>query len=121
MTALYSNRLLEITDDEVVFHGDYFPVAGNRYLPWSRIGSVSVRRSSALGGRWRIWGSGDFRTGFPWDPLRPRRDRIFVASVRGGYWKSGFTTEDSARVAEILCDRGLLVEEVASFQGQYTE
>ncbi|HYW91208.1 MAG TPA: hypothetical protein VFA95_01880 [Gammaproteobacteria bacterium] len=111
MTTLYSDRLIEITDEEIEFRGYYFPVAGSRFVPWSRIDSVHARRPSVFAGSWRLWGSGDFRTWFAWDPGRPRRDRIFVAAVRGGYWNIGFTVEDSGRVAEILRERALLIED----------
>ncbi|HYW04405.1 MAG TPA: hypothetical protein VFA86_10740 [Gammaproteobacteria bacterium] len=111
MTTLYSDRLIEITDEEIVFRGYYLPVAGSRFVPLDRIGSVRVLRPSLFRGSWRIWGSGDFRTWFTWDPGRPGRERIFVASVRGGYWKIGFTVEDSARATEVLLELGVLIED----------
>jgi hypothetical protein len=61
-----------------------------------------------VGGSWRIWGTGDFQTWFPLDGKRPRRDRIFVASLRDTSQRIGFTVEDSQKVAGILEERGLL-------------
>jgi len=101
MTTLYSDRLIEITDEEIVFRGYYLPVAGSRFVPLDRIGSVRVLRPSLFRGSWRIWGSGDFRTWFTWDPGRPGRERIFV----------GFTVEDSARATEVLLELGVLIED----------
>ena len=109
MSVIYQDQLVEITDQEVVFHRYYYPSGSDKRVPLSRIASVRVR----LGGSWRLWGTGDFRTWFPQDYERPRRDRIFIVSLRGSFRRIGFTVEDSQKVADIFRERGLLHETVA--------
>ena len=108
MSTLYKDGLIEITDQEVVFHRYYFPFGGDKHVPLSQIESVQVRPPSVWGGSWRIWGSGDFRTWFPLDGARPSRDRIFITFLRGRFRRIGFTVEHSEEVAEVLKERGLL-------------
>jgi hypothetical protein len=110
VTTIYKDSLIEVTDEEIVFHRYYFPLGGDRHVPLSQIESVQVRQPSFLGGSWRLWGTGDFRTWFPQDNKRPSRDRIFVASLRNSYRRIGFTVEDSQMVTTIFKERGLLQE-----------
>jgi len=108
MNTIYQDKLIEITDQEVVFHRYYFPFGGDKHVPFSHIESIQVRQPSFFGGSWRIWGSGDFLTWFPLDGGRPSRDKIFLASLRNSYRRIGFTVEDSQKVASILRERGLI-------------
>jgi hypothetical protein len=108
MSAVYKDSLIEITDQEIVFHHYYSLFGNDRRVPFSQIEAVQVRQPSLLAGSWRLWGTEDFRTWFPLDKHRPSRDRIFMASLRGKYWRIGFTVEDSQKVTGILRERGLL-------------
>ena len=110
MSTLYKDRLVEITDQEVVFHRYYFPFGGDKHVPLNEIESVQVRPPSLWAGSWRIWGSGDLRTWFPLDGARPNRDRIFIAFLRGRSRRIGFTVEHSNEVTAVLKERGLLRE-----------
>jgi hypothetical protein len=113
MNQIYKDKLVEITDQEIVFHGYYFPFCTARHVLLSQIESVQVKQPSIWNGSWRIWGTRDFQTWWPRDEKRPRRDRIFVASLRGSSRRIGFTVEDSQKVTEILKQRGLLHESSA--------
>jgi hypothetical protein len=108
MSSLYKDKLIEVTDQEIVFHRYYFPFGRDKHVPLGQIESVEVRQPSIFGGRWRIWGTGDFRTWFPLDGSRPSRDRIFVASLRDSSRRIGFTAENSQKLAGVLKERGLL-------------
>ncbi len=108
MSTLYKDGLIEITDQELVFHRYYFPFGGDKHLPLSQIESVQVRPPSFWGGSWRIWGAGDLRTWFPLDGARPSRDRIFITLLRGRFHRIGFTVEHSEEVTVVLKQRGLL-------------
>ena len=110
MSTAYKDSLIEITDQEVVFHRYYFPFGGDKHVPLSQIESIQVRPPSLFNGSWRLWGSGDLRTYFPQDFARPKRDRIFFAFLRGRWWRIGFTVEHSQTVIDILRERGLLHE-----------
>lgn len=107
--SVYADKLVEITDGEILFRYYYFPF-GSKRVKFAQIGHVSVKEPTLLSGKWRIWGTGDFRTWFPCDVSRPSRDKIFVMSFRDKRRRIGFTVEDSNRVQEILRNKGLLVE-----------
>ena len=110
MSTVYKDKLIEITGEEMVFHRYYFPFGGEKRVPFSRIESIQTRPPSFFGGSWRLWGTGDFQTWYPQDNKRPRRDRIFIASLRASSRRIGFTVEDSVKVTEILKGLGLLHE-----------
>jgi serine/threonine protein kinase len=105
--TLYKDGLIEITDQEIVFHRYYFPLGGDKHVPLNHIERIQARPPSFFGGSWRIWGSGDLRTWFPLDGARPSRDTIFIAFLRGRFRRIGFTVEDSKKVAGVLKERGL--------------
>jgi hypothetical protein len=108
MSTIYKDRLIEVTDEEVIFHCYYFPLGGDKHVPLAHIENVQIKQPSFFCGSWRLWGSSGFRIWFPLDYRRPSRDRIFIASLRGNSRRIGFTVEDSQKVADILKERGLL-------------
>jgi hypothetical protein len=108
MSTLYKDGLVEITDQEIVFHRYYFPFGGDKRVLISDIDSVEVRPPSFWGGSWRIWGSGNFRSWFPLDGARPSRDRLFFTNLRGGFRRIGFTVEHSEEAVLVLKAQGLL-------------
>ncbi|WP_187170477.1 hypothetical protein [Salidesulfovibrio onnuriiensis] len=102
---LYSDGLVTIDETGITFHGYSFPLGRDKRVELSEIGKVAVRRPTLWSGRWRIHGTGDFRTWFPGDSGRPGRDRIFVAHRTGRWWRIGFTVEDSDGVIALLRHR----------------
>ena len=110
MSTIYQDRLIEITDEDIVFHHYYFPFGQDRRIPLADIASIEAKKPSFFGGSWRIWGTGDFRTWFPCDFGRPFRDRIFTVKLRNSRRRIGFTVKDSQTVTTILRAKGLLQE-----------
>ena len=110
MSTIYQDRLIEITDEELVFHHYYFPFGQDRRVPFSDIASIEAKKPSFFGGSWRIWGTGNFTTWFPCDFGRPFRDRIFVVKLRNTRRRIGFTVIDSEKVTTLLKSKGLLQE-----------
>ena len=111
MSTTYKDSLIEITDQEIVFHRYYLPFGSAKHVPLSQIESIQVRPPSFLGGSWRLWGAEDWlRTWYPQDFARPKRDRLFLVILRGRFRRIGFTVEDSKKVIEVLEERGLLHE-----------
>ncbi len=104
--VLYSDKLVEITSDSILFH-DYFFPAGNKRIKLADIKCVKVIN----GGCWRLWGTGDFRTWAPADFDRPKRDKIFLVLLKNKWRRIMFTVEDSAAVIKILKEKGLLEEQ----------
>lgn len=109
MNTLYKDGLVEVTDQEVIFHRYYLPFGGDKHVFLSRIDHIEVRQPSIGFGSWRIWGGGP-RTWFPWDGARPSRDAIFVAFLRGCFVRVGFTVERSKEFIRVLKERSLLSE-----------
>lgn len=70
--SLYEDPRIECTDHEVRIRGYYFPW-GTKRVPYAAIRGVERFPLSNLQGRWRIWGSGDFRHWANFDPGRPRK------------------------------------------------
>ncbi len=108
--TIYSDKLVEITEDSILFRWYYFPF-GRRRVALSKIDRIVVMEPSLLGGKWRIHGTSDFKTWFPCDWKRPTRDKIFVATLRNKWMRIGFTVEDSEKVQKILEEKKLLAKD----------
>ncbi len=109
MTAelLYRDRLIEISDDSILFLNYYYPF-GNKRVSFSHIDTVSVQKPSILSGKYRYYGTGDFRTWFPPDN-RSSRDKIFILRQKNKWWRVGFTVENSQVVLDLLKSRCSLI------------
>ncbi len=119
MSTLYSDSLVEITDESITFKKFYWKL---RYRPkrveLADISRVEMRPPTFQDGKWKLFGMGfDPNNWFPMDWHRPSRDKIFVAFLRGPGERLAFkfrlrsisfTVKDSKRVAEILRQKGLL-------------
>lgn len=105
---LYSDSLVEITQEVICFKSYYFPF-GDKRVRFADIDQVTTAKPSLLNGQYRIQGSGDLRTWFPRDWRRPLRSEIFFARLRGSSRCIGFTVEDAGLVEQILQEKSLLV------------
>lgn len=104
---LYSDKLVEITQDSIRFRNYYFPF-GSKRVAFKEVGGVAVTESVGIAEKWRIQGTMDFITWFPRDWRRPTRDRIYILSFPNKRRRIGFTVEDSHTVTNLLIDKGLL-------------
>jgi hypothetical protein len=105
---LYSDRLVEISEEGILFRKYYLPLVSARFVPFSEINHIDVRKPMITTGKWRIGGTGSpCSIWFPFDWHRPSRDRIFRAALKNGK-AIGFTVEDSARVIDIFRRLGLI-------------
>jgi hypothetical protein len=105
--VLYSDRLIEISADTILFRRYYFP-AGAKRLKLSDVERVVVQTPTFTTGKYRLQGSSGLRTWFPMDRQRPHRSKIFVMILRNKWRRIGFTVEDEAAVERILRERHLL-------------
>ena len=103
----YADRLIRITDDAILFRCYYFPW-GSKRVELSAIDHVEVLQPTLLNGKWRIHGTGDFRTWFPRDVKRPRRDLIFILNLHRKRRRIGFTVEDSNAVKKFFADKNMI-------------
>jgi hypothetical protein len=106
---LYSDRLIEISEDAVLIRKYYFPF-GSKRVSLADIESVTAYKPSLLSGAYRYWGTGDFRTWYPPDN-RTKRDRIFIMKLKEKWWQIGFTVEDSQTVLNVLKDKCPLIDD----------
>ena len=107
--AIYSDKLVEITDDSITFKNYYFPF-GSKRVQFARIDRVELREPSLLSGKWRLWGTSHAPRWFPLDWKRPSKGKIFFVQLRDSTRRIGFTVEDSSQVQAILRHKGLLAE-----------
>lgn len=105
--VLYSDSLVEISPETILFRRYYFPFGAKR-LKLSDIDRVVVQKPTFATGKYRLQGSAGLRTWFPMDLQRPKRHRIFVILLRNKRRRIGFTVEDEATVEQILRERQLL-------------
>lgn len=106
--VIYSDKLVEITNDGILFRNYHFPF-GSRRVNFAEIDGVLAKEPTWSNGKWRIWGTADFVTWFPRDWKRPARDRIFVISFPVRRRRIGFTVEDSQKFMNILNEKDLLL------------
>ena len=104
---IYSDKLVEITEDSILFRDYYFPV-GSKRVAFSEVENIVTDMPTMANGKWRIQGTLDLRTWFPRDWKRPNRDRIFMISFPDRRRRIGFTVEDSDTVTNILTEKGLI-------------
>jgi hypothetical protein len=106
-TLLYSDTLVEITDDAICFKDYYFPV-GSKSVRFSDIERIMAVKPNWHNGQYRIQGTGDLQTWFPRDWHRPSRSELFFVYLRGSSRRIGFTVEAADQVETILRDKHLL-------------
>jgi hypothetical protein len=106
----YSDSLICLTKNSIRFQQYYFPF-GSKRIEISQIEHIEVFEPTISSGKWRIHGSGDFRTWFPRDANRPKRDLIFIMHRRDKWRRIGFTAEDSKAVIEFFKDRNILIKD----------
>lgn len=106
--TIYADKLVCITDDEITFAHYYFPTGNKKVVRLDRIKSIVVRPPTLWNGKWRLHGTGNFQTWYPLDLARPKRDRIFLATLKDQWVRIGFTVEDGELVERILREKHLL-------------
>ncbi|MGI4789638.1 MAG: hypothetical protein ACRYFS_12395 [Janthinobacterium lividum] len=104
---LYSDSLVEITEDSICFKDYYFPV-GSKEVRFSEIDTITEKKPTWWNGKYRVQGTGDLQTWFPKDWHRPSRSKLFFAHLRGSSRCIGFTVENAGLVEQILRGKSLL-------------
>ena len=105
----YDDGLIACSDDELVIRR-YGGLLRTKRIPYGRIRTATRVELSPVRGKWRIWGSGDFRHWYNLDPGRPHKETGLVLDL-GGRWQPVITPDDAERVAAILRDHGVAVED----------
>ncbi len=111
--VLYSDSLVEITQEAICFKAYYFPF-GSKRVRFSDIDRITAEKPSLRNGQYKLHGTGDFVNWFPRDWKRPRRAVIFFARLRGSSHGIGFTVEEAGPVERILQNKNLLSRTAAA-------
>ncbi len=106
--TLYEDKLIEIREDSLVLKNYYFPSMSPKHILFKDVERIEIKNASILSGRWRVQGTGDFRTWFPFDSSRFKRDKIFFIYYKNKWMRSAFSTEDPLKTEKILEAKGLL-------------
>jgi hypothetical protein len=108
MAVLYTDTLVELTDEELILNHYYYPWGGSKRIRLDEIEAIIEKKPALFNGKWRIWGTGSFRIWFARDNHRPTRDAIYYVKIKHKYLKAGFTVEHAAIFSGILANKGLL-------------
>ena len=100
---VYRDKLVEINDDSILIRDYYYPF-GNKRVNFENVESIVVKKPSLLSGKYRYYGTGDFRTWFPPDN-RTSRDKIFIIKIKNKWWRIGLTVENSQTVLSLIKDK----------------
>ena len=92
--VLYSDNLIEISSDSILFKTYYYPFRSKRVF-LADIERITYHKPTFWGGKWRIYGTGDFRTWSPYDRGRTKRAKILLLHRANSWRRVGFTAEDS--------------------------
>lgn len=108
-SILYSDKLIEISDDSILIRRYYFPF-GSKRVNISDIENITAYKTSSHFDICRYWGTGDFHTYYPPDIRRPKRDKIFIMKIKKKYWRPGLTVEDSKTVLDLLKNKCSIID-----------
>ena len=108
--GLYQDRYLEIYPDHLILNCYYFGPFGKKRIAFDSIRMIEMIKLNFWTGRYRIQGTGDFRTWFALDMDRPSRENAFLIHRCKKWWRIGFSAEDVDCVADFFKVKGLLRE-----------
>ena len=101
---IFQDKKLEIYKDLVIIKDCYAPRLDKK-LRISDIENVWVENLTFVGGKYRLWGTGTFRSWFPFHFGREARDKALVIKRKSGVLKAIKVTldkEDPSKACELL-------------------
>ncbi len=104
----YDDGRVACTEEALVIRTYYFPPHDKR-IPYGTIERVRRLSMTAMSGRYKIWGSGDFIHWFNYDPHRRRKSAALVVHVSGHRVRPVITPDDAGAVAAELAAHGVNV------------
>lgn len=105
---LYKDSLIEILKDSITLRNYYFPTLFPKKISFEKIEYIECKKPTLVTGKWRFWGTGDFKTWFPADFSRNKRESIFLIHQKQKRIVNGFTVENAEMVKNILREKYLL-------------
>jgi hypothetical protein len=107
---LYQDKLISLTENNIILYGYYFPFFKNKTILYTDIVKIEIKQPTLKTGKYRLWGSGDFRTWYPYDSQRNIRDKVFFIYLKNKKIRAGFTTLSSETVLKILKNKVTILE-----------
>jgi hypothetical protein len=107
---IYSDELVDVDNNGICFRKYYFPSAKAKFVKFSDILIIEKKQPTLMNGKWRNWGTGDFKTWFPSDRNRSKRDCIFIARLATQRTRIGFTVENTKLFVEAIESKGIRTE-----------
>ncbi len=101
MRVLYDDGRIACDDTGVII-GWYY-LWGRKKIPYATIRGVSSRPMGRVGGRWRLWGSGDLVHWYNLDGNRPSKT-VELEIDTGGRVRPVITPDDVEAVAAIIAE-----------------
>jgi hypothetical protein len=98
---LYDDGRIACDDEGITIRWYY--LWGRKRIPYGAVRGFRARPLTALRGRWRLWGSGDFVHWYNLDVRRPGK-RTAIELDLGGRVRPTITPDDADVVARILAD-----------------
>ena len=103
MNGLYEDQWIRCDVTTLTIRGYYFPW-GSKVIAYRDIQDVTPIEIGIWTGKWRIWGTSDFRYWWHLDPSRPQKDTALILDI-GRPVKPIITPDDPARVAASIEER----------------
>ncbi|MFJ7248203.1 hypothetical protein ACIQWA_26715 [Kitasatospora sp. NPDC098652] len=105
---MYNDGLVTCTASELVIRRYYFPLGIAKRIPYGRIRGLRQVPLTRLGGRWRIWGTGDLVHYFNLDLGRVDKSVAFVVDL-GAKVKPVITPDEPDRLVEAMAAHSIPV------------
>jgi hypothetical protein len=102
----YDDGRVALTDDALVIRTYYFPF-GAKHIRYADISQVQCKPLTFMGGRYRIWGSGDLRHWFNYDPGRPGKPTALIIELAGKGPRPVITPDQPDEVVAELAAHGV--------------
>lgn len=100
----YDDGLIALDDEGIVIRR-YYPWWGAKKIPYGSIRSIATFDIQGVtSGKWRIWGSGDFKHWWNLDGKRPSKEKAIEIHT-GGHWVPTISPVDADSVERILAQK----------------
>lgn len=106
MALDYDDGTIKCDSDGVDIRGYYFPW-GSKRVHYGQIKGLQRVDMSALKGKWRIWGTGNFTVWANLDTKRPKKSVAFIID-NGHSVKPFITPDDPDAVESVIRERAKL-------------
>jgi hypothetical protein len=98
---LYDDGGIACDDTNLIIRRYY--LWGAKRIPYASMTAVTKRPLTAVRGKWRIWGSGDFVHWYNLDARRPKKELALEIDT-GGRVRPTITPDDAETVDRILTE-----------------